>query len=82
MDLYKFNCLPIERRAQLLSQFGRLLAEGHQECYYKALYHMGGFFAEVWRSPANKQIVSVRGFESKDCLDPYLNMIDLDDLKE
>lgn len=54
----------------------------HQGCYSKTLYHIGGFFAEVWRPPANNRIISVRGFESKGCLDPYLNMMDLDDLKE
>lgn len=81
MDWYRFNCLPIDRRARLVSQSGQLLAKGHQGCYSKALYHMGDFFAEVWRSPANNHIVSVHGFESNDFLEPYLDMIDLKDLE-
>lgn len=82
MNLYRFNRLPIERRARLVSQSGQLLAKGHQECYSKALYHMGGFFVEIWCSTANNHIVSIRGFEGNACLGPYLDMIDLGELKE
>ncbi|WP_147294237.1 hypothetical protein [Pontibacter diazotrophicus] len=81
MDLHRFNSLPIERRAELVSQSGRLLTRGRQGCYSKTLYYMGSFFAEMWCSPANNHIVSVRGFTSNDCLEPYLDMIDLRDLK-
>jgi hypothetical protein len=43
------------------------------------LYHLGGFFAEVWYSPEDNQIALVYGFESRRLLEPYLDTIDLEE---
>ncbi|MFD3002681.1 hypothetical protein ACFS7Z_20085 [Pontibacter toksunensis] len=44
------------------------------------LYHMSDFFVEVWYSPEDNQIALVHGFERRELLEPYLEMIDLAEL--
>lgn len=46
------------------------------------LYLMGGFFAEVWNSPEDNLIGLLHGFNSRQLLDPYLEVIDLEELMD
>jgi hypothetical protein len=46
------------------------------------LYHLAGFFAEVWYSPEDNQIALVHGFESRKLLEPYLDIINLKELMD
>ena len=41
---------------------------------------MGEFFTEVWNSPEENQVKTVRGFKSKACLEPCLQMVSLEEL--
>lgn len=82
MDFYAFNCLPIEDRAALVWQCGRFLAIRHKLGCSVVLYHLESFFAEVWYSPEDNQIALVHGFDSKQLLEPYLEVIDLEGLLE
>ena len=80
MDFYAFNCLPRDERAALVWQRGRFLAIRQEMGCSVALYHLGGFFAEVWYSPEDNQIALVHGFESRRLLEPYLEIINLEGL--
>jgi hypothetical protein len=82
MDYYAFNCLPREERAELVWQHGRFLAIRSEFGCSVVLYHLYGFFAEVWYSPEDNQIALVHGFGSKQLLEPYLEVIDLEGLLE
>lgn len=80
MDFYAFNTLPRDTRAELVWQHGRFLAIRTEMDCSVVLYHMGGFFAEVWYSLEDNQIALVYGFKSRGLLEPYLELIDLKDL--
>lgn len=82
MDFYAFNCLPRDARAELVWQYGRFLAIRQETGCSVVLYHMARFFAEVWYSPEDNQIALVHGFESRELLESYLNVIDLEELME
>lgn len=82
MDFYAFNCLLRDDRAELVWQHGRFLAIRSEMGCIVALYHLGGFFAEVWYSPEDNQIALVYGFNSRLLLEPYLEVIDLEGLVE
>jgi hypothetical protein len=82
MDFYAFNCLPRDARAELVWQQGRFLAIRQEQGCSVVLYHLGGFFAEVWYSPEDNQIALVHGFSGKQFLEPYLEVIDLEGLME
>ncbi|WP_337070740.1 hypothetical protein [Pontibacter sp. 13R65] len=82
MDFYAFNTLPRDTRAELVWQQGRFLAIRTEMGCSVVLYHMGSFFAEVWYSPEDNQIALVHGFKSYSILEPYLELIDLQELME
>lgn len=77
IDLYAFNCLPRDTRAELVWQHGRFLAMRQEMSCSVILYHMERFFAEVWYSPDDNQIALVHGFKSRALLEPYLESIGL-----
>ena len=82
MDFYAFNCLPRDTRTEVVWQQGRFLAVWLELGCSVVLYHLGSFFAEVWYSPEDNQIPLVHGFDSKQLLEPYLEVIDLERLLE
>lgn len=82
MDFYQFNCYPRETRAELVGQHGRFLAIRTVMNCSVVLYHMGEFFAEMWYSPEDNQIAMVHGFNNKELLEPYLDIINLEELME
>lgn len=82
MDFYAFNFLPKDERATLVWQQGRFLAIRFDMGCSVVLYHMPNFFAEVWYSPEGNQIALVHGFESKKLLEPYLDIINLEELMD
>ena len=55
MDFYAFNCLPRDQRAELVWKRGRFLAIRTEMNCSVVLYHMSGFFVEVWYSPEDNQ---------------------------
>jgi len=82
MDFYAFNCLSRDDRAVLVWRHGRFLAVRSETGCSVALYHLGGFFAEVWYSTEDNQIALVYGFNSRRLLEPYLEVIGLEGLLE
>ena len=80
MNLYQFNFYSLDKRAEMVWKHGSFLAIRHDGGYSVVLYHMGEFFAEVWYSSANNQAHTVRGFKSRKLLEPYLELIRLEDL--
>jgi len=82
MDFYAFNYLPKEQRAALVWEHGQFLSIRLDMGCSVLLYHMGGFFAEVWYSPEDNQVALVHGFNNRQLLEPYLDMIDLEELME
>ncbi|RDV11866.1 hypothetical protein DXT99_23465 [Pontibacter diazotrophicus] len=80
MNIYQFNYYALDQRAEMVWQYGSYLAVRHDGGHSVVLYHMGEFFAEVWYSPEDNQVKTVRGFKSKTCLEPYLQMVSLEEL--
>lgn len=80
MDDDACNCLLREVRAELVWQQGRLLAIRSEMGCSVLLYHLGGFLAKMLYSPEDNQIALVHGFNSRQLLEPYLEVIDLEGL--
>jgi hypothetical protein len=77
MDFYEFSRLNQDQREALVKKRGIFLAV-RMSCGCKiSLYHMSNFYAEVVYLPESNEIILVRSFKSKSCLDPYLEMVDL-----
>lgn len=65
MSLYQFNYYDLSRRAELVWQNGTYLSVRHNGGHSVVLYHMGEFLAEVWYSPEENQVKTVRSSMSK-----------------
>lgn len=80
MDLYDFIRLNQEQRAATVWEQGTFIAVRISCGCSMVLYSMGKFFAEVVYLPDANEVMLVRGFRSKYCLEPYLEMVDLSDI--
>ena len=80
MELSEFNKEPRIRKAALVWERGQFLAIRGTERHNVVLYHMGSFFAEVWYDPGQVNISFIRGFNNSNCLESYLNLIELPEL--
>ena len=82
MELNDFNRHAHYDREALVWEYGQLMITRQQENYYKALYNMGGYFAEVWYSTESNEVELVRGFNDMSGLKPYLDSMNLSELSE
>lgn len=80
MDLYQFNFQDIKGRATLVWEHGNFIEFSDEGENRIVLYDTGKFFAEIWFDADMNQIKMVIGFKSLQCLDPYLEIIDLKDI--
>lgn len=80
MNLYQFNYYDLNRRAEIVWRNGSYLSVRHDGGHSVVLYHMGEFFVEVYYSPEDNQVKTVRGFKSKAYLEPYLERVSLQEL--
>jgi len=79
MDLYDFNRFNQEERKATVMDLGTFIAARLSCGCRMCLYAMGKFFAEVvyLGEEEDNQIILVRAFKSKFCLEPYLELVDL-----
>jgi hypothetical protein len=82
MDLSEFNKESRIRKAALVWEQGQFMAIRVTEKHNVVLYHMGSFFAEVWYDPDQVNISFIRGFNRSNCLESYLNLIELTQLDQ
>ncbi|WP_170871913.1 hypothetical protein [Pontibacter indicus] len=82
MELYEFNLKPQAERIAAVWEHGSFLAIRSEASYSIVLYHMGKFFAEIWYNPNSNSVERTRSFKSQSCLNPYLDLIDLSELKD
>lgn len=82
MTLSRFNQKSQAQRAALVWEQGKFITVRLRGSCNICLYCMGKFFAEIWYRVADNEVHAVRGFISKACLEPYLEMVDLSDLTD
>jgi hypothetical protein len=82
MNLNTFEKLLLEERLQLVWNEGNQLAIRFGRKHNVCLYHLRDFFAEIWYDPQEKNVSMVRAFTSNQCLEPYLNHININQLTE
>lgn len=77
MTLHQFNHLGEDKQREILITNGVLLAKRSDSCYNVALFQIDSFYIEVWYTRKGLDIGLVRGFNSTDELEPYLETIDI-----
>jgi len=79
-QLNAFNCRTTAEKMDIVRGRGVFLSARHERGCGVVLYHLGGFFAEVWHDEQDDGVVLVRGFEGPQLLEPYLGEISLQGL--
>ncbi len=77
MTFSDFKNLHQRRQAEHLACHGRLLAERPEDSFRLALYAVGSFYAEVWRSVGDEAILFIHVFERPSGLSDYLALVRL-----
>ena len=77
MTYTTFKTLHQRRQTEHLAQHGRPLAERTEDSFQLSLYAVGTFYAEVWRSAGEDDVLFIHVFERPSGLTDYLALISL-----
>ena len=80
MNVFDFNGLSEKQQLDTLEETGVFIAERQRPFYDIKLYQLEGFYVELYYHTHFNVIVNVNCFSNTDCLEPYLQSIDLDAL--
>jgi len=81
ISIEAFNNLSKFQQCVLLWQEGTFISNRFRKKGYSIdLYHLGKFYAEVWYNGNRKQVGSIRTFSKMEKLEPYLDIINIDDV--
>ncbi|MDJ1473303.1 hypothetical protein QNI19_32670 [Cytophagaceae bacterium DM2B3-1] len=78
-DLMEYQRLPLLKQLQQLNSEGTILCERYFFSRRVSLLYLRGFYVEVWYDTIREEVVKVLPFSSLQCLQPYLDLINIDD---
>ena len=80
MNVFDFHRLSEKQQLDTLENSGVFVAERGGPFYNIKLYQVEGFYVELFVHTHFNVVVNINCFTNTDCLDPYLESIDLDSL--
>lgn len=80
MNVYQYNQLSDDSQLDTVEQSGVLLAERDRSFYHIKLYQVDDFYVEVYYHTHFNVVVNIDSFTNTDCLEPYLQKIDIEAL--
>lgn len=81
MNVFDFHSLSEKEQLDTLEEKGVLIAERNGAFFYSIkLYQIDGFYVELYFHTHFNVVVNINCFSNTDCLDPYLENIDVDAL--
>lgn len=80
MNVFQYTQLNNGQQQDVLEHSGVLLAERQRSFYHIKLYQMDNFYVEVYYHSHFNVVVNINAFTNTDCLEPYLQNIDIDAL--
>lgn len=78
-DLMDYQKLPMLNQLQQLNKDATMLCERYFFSRRVSLLYLRGFYVEVWYDTIREEVVKVLPFSSMQCLQPYLDLINIDD---
>jgi hypothetical protein len=78
-NLMDYQRMALSNQLQLLNTEGTLLCERYFFSRRVSLLYLREFYVEVWYDTVREEVVKVLPFSSLQCLQPYLEMINIDD---
>jgi hypothetical protein len=80
MTVFHFHGLSEKQQLDTLENSGVFIAEREGSFYNIKLYQLDGFYVELYFHTHFNVIVNINCFTNTDCLDPYLENIDVGSL--
>ena len=81
MKLYDFKFLDDKSQAEVLFNYGVLIAERLYKDLVIQLYQINSFYVEVYYNSIFKMVQGINSFDNLTRLEPYLNNIDISFIK-
>lgn len=81
MELLEFNQKTFEQKCEVIALEGRYLSYRYIENMKIYLYAMEDYFIEISFSPYHHRIISIDAFNNIDLLNPYLEFVNINELK-
>ena len=76
-ELMEYRKLDLNGQLIRLNASGTLLCERHFFSRRVSLLYLNNFYVEVWYDTVREEVVKVLPFSSLQCLEPYLDLIDI-----
>jgi hypothetical protein len=76
-SMFEFIILPSDEQAQYVWEKGTFLMSRQLGRYNISLYHVDGFYAEIWYNKIDNTIYAITPFKDTARLEPYLADIEL-----
>ena len=80
MTVFHFHGLTEKQQLDILENSAVFIAERDGAFYNIKLYQLDGFYVELYFHTHFNVVVNINCFTNTDCLDPYLESIDVDSL--
>jgi len=80
MTIYHYNQLNESEQLDALEQMGVLIGEREGTFYHLTLYQLEGFYVELCYHTHFNTLININAFSNTDCLDPYLQNMDIEAL--
>jgi len=80
MELYDYNKLNLDQRAETLWKNGVFVINLREELYSYNLYTFFGYFVEVKLSNSENKIIDIRSFRKGEILNKYVDVIDINQM--
>ncbi|MBF9237170.1 hypothetical protein I2I05_07155 [Hymenobacter sp. BT683] len=77
MTIADFKALHQRRQAEHLARHGHRLAARQEDSFDLTLFAVEGFYAEVWRSRGEEDILFIHVFQKPAGLGDYLKLVQL-----
>ncbi len=81
MKLYDFKFLDDKSQAEVLFNYGVLIAERLYKDLVIQLYQINSFYVEVYYNAIFKMVQGINSFDNLTRLEPYLSSIDISFIK-
>lgn len=81
IKLYEFNSLNDNEKHEAMMEYAILVGDRFEGPNSILLYQFDNFYVELFYNRDDNQIQKFRSFQTQEPLTPYLNQIDLNELK-
>lgn len=79
MTIYDFTLLTEKEKARTVLSSVFLLQRIEKEMVFQ-LYYLDGIYVEIWYDPGNNKIYSMKPFNTRKYLEPFLSKISIGEL--